>query len=118
MVNTTLRKRLAALETNLPIQKEETLDKAVKSILDSLEAALPPCRGVQVQSPDYSHAYSTVGYVSHYTKLREMGLRLRAGTETADDRYVLAQIPDDALAVMGVDARGVIEWLMELDERI
>jgi len=90
----------------------------VKRILDALEAALPPCLGVWVQSPYYSHAYRTVGYVPHHTKRREMGLRLRAGTETADDRHALATIPDDALAVMGVDARGVVEWLMELDDSI
>lgn len=73
------------------------------------------CRG---QARTYSHAVITEGYKTTYTRIRELGLRLRAGTETADDRHALATIPDDALAVMGVDALGVIEWLMELDDSI
>jgi uncharacterized lipoprotein YehR (DUF1307 family) len=117
-MNTAIRKRLAALETHKTVQAHDALDSAVKRILDTLEAAYPHIRGVTRPSPHYSHAVITEGCKTTYTQIHELGLRLRAGTETADDRHALATIPDDALAVMGVDARGVVEWLMELDEKV
>ncbi|WP_043947712.1 hypothetical protein, partial [Ralstonia solanacearum] len=68
-------------------------------------------------SGSYSHAYSTVGYVSSRTKVLELGQRLREGTETADDIAVLDALPPDALAVARIDARGFVEMILSLEER-
>lgn len=117
-----LRKRLETLETrqtNLTIEQQYPgLDAALGRIHDALYAALPPTPGVTMPSPDYSHGVITTGYVSSREKVLELGRRLRAGTETQDDRHVLDALPADALAIAGMDARQFAITLLELDERI
>jgi hypothetical protein len=111
--------RVAALEARAPAdQTYSGFDAAIGRCHDALYRALPPDPGVKMPSATYSHAYSTVGYVPSSTKILELGRRLRAGTETAEDLTVLAALPADALAVVEVDARGFVEMLLSLDEKM
>ncbi len=54
----------------------------------------------------------------HYWSIRDLGRRLRAGTETTEDLAILDAIPADALEVLKMDARGFVEMLAVMDEKI
>lgn len=112
--------RLTALESRTPLDPIERaypgLGDAVDRCYDALCATLPPEHGERMETGPSS--YQTVGYMSSAEKMRELGRRLRAGAETDADRAVLGALPLEALAVVGVDAKGFVEMLLSLDERL
>lgn len=118
----TRMQRIAAIEKRHNIDPIERaypgLGAAVDACYAALEAALPHEPGVQVPCPIYSHAYSTVGYKSSWQKVKELAVRLRAGSEAPEDLAVLASLPADALAIVGVDARGFLAMILSLDENL
>jgi hypothetical protein len=97
--------RIAAIEARSPVDPIERaypgLEEAVGRCYATLCAAFPGQTGV-IQS----------------LLMRDMGRRLRVGAETENDHTVLNALPEDALAVVGVDAKGFVEMLLALDEKI
>ena len=97
--------RIAALEARSPVDPIEQaypgLEEAVGRCYAALGAAFPGHTGT-IQS----------------LLMRDLGRRLRAGTATAEDLIVLAALPVEELARVGVDARGFVEMLLLLDEKI
>lgn len=112
--------RIVALESHSPVDPIERLypglDKAIGRCHDALYAALPADKGERVVCGPSS--YRTVGGKSSHQKILDLGQRLRAGSETAEDLAVLDTLPADALAVVEVDAKGFVEMFLRLDEQI
>ncbi|PRY03801.1 hypothetical protein [Paraburkholderia sp. BL25I1N1] len=112
--------RIAVLEARSPVDPIEQaypgLAEAVRRLHDALHRAVPPDEGSRVDTGPFS--YCTVGYQSSSYKILDLGRRLRAGTETAEDLTVLAALPLEELTRVGVDARGFVEMLLSLDEKI
>ncbi len=102
--------RLEGVAKHRPSAQEEErrgkVAEAARQLFDALDVALP--NGPWAPNPDDGPWLTTLGRVA------ALGERLAAGTATAEDAAVLAQLPRDALAVFPLTPEQFVEALMNL----
>lgn len=90
---------------------EERDGEALDALRAALKALLPDEPPVFADETQFVRSWAARQPPGHREKVDALATRIAAGETTTADVSVLAALPADALAVLGMSAAGYVTWL-------
>jgi hypothetical protein len=89
----------------------ERTGEALDALRAALKALLPDEPPVFAEETEHVRSWAARQPPGHREKVDALAARIEAGQTTTADVSVLAALPADALAVLGLSAAGYVTWL-------
>lgn len=97
---------------------EERAGEALDALRAALLALLPDEPPVFAEETQFVRRWAFPQPPGHREKAEALALRIDAGETTVADLSVLAALPADALAALGLSAAGYVTWLHGVTEAV